>query len=407
MDISIICFTYNHEKYVRKTLEGFLMQKGDFEYEVIIHDDASQDGTVDILKEYKERYPDKIRLVIQRENQYSKGIKDFRPYFYPLINGKYMAFCEGDDFWIYDYKLQKQYELMEKNPGISLCYHNALVYQEKSDLLRLNMHDHPSGFVEDRDVINVTKGWYPTSSILCRTDYMMEQPDFCETTGDEVWRTYLACRGDLYYINRAWSVYREFSDSGWNTRYYCDKKLAQNHFKDTVEYFREFNQYSKGRFEVYIKERLFQGIHKYRDAHYGMDCSVNELKRCLNELKSAAEHRIDQVLDEYYSIYAIRCKDYYKTAVEDKLKEEEKKYIYGAGNEAIKALIELDKHNMAPQGFIISNPCGYPPELLNIPIYEVGNFVFDKEKCIWPCLIDGREDVLMILQDKGCKKIVI
>lgn len=158
---------------------------------------------------------------------------------------------------------------------------------------------------------------------------------------------------------------------------------------------------------MYIKERLFQGIHKYRDAHYGMDCSVNELKRCLNELKSAAEHRIDQVLDEYYSIYAIRCKDYYKTAVEDKLKEEEKIYIYGAGNEAIKALIELDKHNMAPQGFIISNPCGYPPELLNIPIYEVGNFVFDKEKCIWPCLIDGREDVLMILQDKGCKKIVI
>ena len=77
MDISIICFTYNHKKYIRDTMEGFLKQKGDYEYEIIVHDDASQDGTIEILKEFKDKYEDKITLVLQKENQYSKGINDF------------------------------------------------------------------------------------------------------------------------------------------------------------------------------------------------------------------------------------------------------------------------------------------------------------------------------------------
>ncbi len=408
MDISILCITYNHEKYIRKALDGFLMQKGNFEYEILIHDDASTDGTIEILKEYKEKYPDKITLILQKENQFSKGINILKTYIYPLVKGKYIACCEGDDFWIYNYKLQKQYDLMESNPNISLCYHNALIYQEEQDLLRLNVYDHPSGYIEDRDIINVTKGWYPTASIFCRADYIKQQPEFCISTGDETCRTYMACRGDLYYLNRVWSVYREFTNGGWNTRYYQDKELAQKHFKDTVEYFREFNIYSKGRFEKYIKERLFLAIHKYRDAHCGLECSVSELRNCLSDLKNITDHLTSAVLDDYFSIYAIRCRDYYKLTIEEQqLCKKAGLYLYGAGNEAMKALIELDKYGVSPKGFLVSDIRGNRTTLLGIPVYEVDEFIFNENTWIWPCLIDGREDVLKILYSKGCKNIVI
>lgn len=411
MDISVVCMTYNHEKYIRKTIDGFLMQKGDFEYEIIIHDDASTDGTVEILKEYKKKYPQKIELILQKKNRYSKekGIQIFKTYILPLVKGKYIALCEGDDFWIYDRKLEKQFKLMEENDNISLCYHNALIYQKRCDLLRLNVNNHPSGYIEKCDVINVTKGWYPTASFFGRSDYIREVPSFsCIPTGDEVWRTCMACRGDLYYFNRAWSVYREFTVEGWNTRYYQDKELAKKHFRDTVEYFKEFNFYSEERFEKYIKERLFHGVDKYRDAHYGMDCLVVELKRCLNDLKITTKHEIDNILDEYYSIYAIRCKDYYRFTIEKLLKRGKGRlYLYGVGNEAIKALIELDKHDMTPKGFIITNKARNPSKLMGVPVYRVDEFIFDENKIIWPCLINGREEVLKILSNKECKNIVI
>ncbi len=407
MDISIICLTYNHKKYIRETLDGFFMQKGEVEYEVLVHDDASLDGTIEILKEYKGKYPDKVTLILQKENQYPKGIKKILKRMYSLAKGKYLAVCEGDDFWVYDHKLQKQFELMEKNPNIALCYHNALVYQEESDTLKLNVNGQPSGYIEDGDIINVKRGWYPTASIFCRTEYMREMPDFCASTDDEVCRTYMACRGDLYYINRVWSVYREFTDGGWNTRYYQNKELALNHFRDTVKYFSDFNRYSNGRFQEHIKERIFLGIHKFRDAHYGMDCPKDELRRCLNELRNVTRHVLDAVFDEYYEIYVINCKDYYRATVEECLKNEEGLYLYGTGVEALKALAELDRYHMRPRGFIISESRKSPSTLLGIPICGIDECTANEDKMIWPCLINGREEVLKLLHLRKYKRIVL
>ena len=126
VDISILCVTYNHENYIRKTLEGFLQQKGNFSYEIIVHDDASTDGTTDILKEYQKKYPDIIRLVLQTENQYSQKKKILFDFLFPEVRGKYIAICEGDDEWIYEGKLQRQFLRMEEYPEVSLCIHNAL-----------------------------------------------------------------------------------------------------------------------------------------------------------------------------------------------------------------------------------------------------------------------------------------
>lgn len=406
--VSVCCLTYNHIDYIEDALKGFLMQKTDFEYEILIHDDASTDGTTEVLLDYYKRYPDKIRLYLEEENQYGKG-KKYTPMLLSESKGKYAAFCEGDDFWIYDGKLQAQYDLLENHPEIVLCYHNAIIYTQNEDKIRLNVVDHPSGCVSDEDIICCTKGWYPTASLFGYTQFLIEQDRLNAPTSDEGYRNYMSCKGQVYYMNRAWSIYRDFSSGGWNARYYRDKVMAAEHFKKTILYFREFNEYSIGRFEKYIKKRLFLGVDKYRDAHYGKmtECSVVEFMRCIDDLKSRMGHIADDVLDAYYSCYVIRCRDYYRFAAEEQLNPDDEVYLYGAGAEAIKALIELGKRRIIPKGFIVSDKQGFPAELIGIPVYEATEFKFDGNKKIWPCLIDGREAVLDILYGKGCSQIVI
>lgn len=122
--VSICSITYNHAPYIRECLDGFLMQKTDFPFEIIIHDDASTDGTSDIIREYAEKYPNIIFPIIQLENQYSKH-RRFDLIIKSCIDiskGKYIAFCEGDDYWTDPLKLKKQIDYLESNSDCNLCY---------------------------------------------------------------------------------------------------------------------------------------------------------------------------------------------------------------------------------------------------------------------------------------------
>jgi glycosyltransferase involved in cell wall biosynthesis len=121
--VSICCITYNQVEYVRECIEGFLLQKTTFPIEILINDDASSDGTVDVIKEYEGRYPGVIKPIYQSENQYSKGRKPTIEFNLPRAKGKYVALCEGDDFWIDPLKLHKQVEILERRPEISICFH--------------------------------------------------------------------------------------------------------------------------------------------------------------------------------------------------------------------------------------------------------------------------------------------
>ena len=121
--VSIRCITYNHEPYIRECLEGFVMQKTNFPFEAIVHDDASTDGTAAIIREYAEKYPDIIKPIYETENQYSKHDGSLRRIMNAAISpsSKYIAYCEGDDFWTDPDKLQIQFDFMEANPDHSMC----------------------------------------------------------------------------------------------------------------------------------------------------------------------------------------------------------------------------------------------------------------------------------------------
>lgn len=120
--VSVNCAVYNHAPYLRQCLDGFIMQKTDFCFEVIVHDDVSTDGSVEIIKEYADKYPDIIKPIYEIENQYSKHDGSVRRIMLNASSGKYIAMCEGDDYWIDPCKLQKQVDFMESHPDYGLCH---------------------------------------------------------------------------------------------------------------------------------------------------------------------------------------------------------------------------------------------------------------------------------------------
>ncbi len=125
--VSICCLTYNHAQYIHQCIQGFLMQRTTFPVEILIHDDASTDGTAGILHEYQHQYPDKIFPLYETQNQYSNGYQNLMDieFNYSRARGKYIAYCEGDDYWTDPLKLQKQVDFMESHPDYSVCFHRC------------------------------------------------------------------------------------------------------------------------------------------------------------------------------------------------------------------------------------------------------------------------------------------
>ena len=127
--VSICCVTYNHEKYLRQCLDGFVMQQTNFAFEILVHEDASTDSTAHILKEYENKYPTLFRCVYQVENQFKKQNVLINILF-KMVRGKYIALCEGDDYWVDFGKLQKQVQFLEANDEFSICYHKTKILRD-------------------------------------------------------------------------------------------------------------------------------------------------------------------------------------------------------------------------------------------------------------------------------------
>ena len=129
--VSISCVTYNHAPYIRQCLDGFLAQECNFQYEILIHDDASIDGTQEIIKEYAAKHPDIFKPMLQTINQYSQSVRGMNATFnLPRVKGKYIALCEVDDYWTDPFKLQKQVDFLENNDDYVACQHHRIILDQ-------------------------------------------------------------------------------------------------------------------------------------------------------------------------------------------------------------------------------------------------------------------------------------
>ena len=212
--VTILCLVYNHESYIRQCLEGFVMQKTNFRFEAIVHDDASTDGTAAIIREYAEKYPDIIKPIFETENQYSKGDGSLGRIMTAHTHGKYVAICEGDDYWIDPLKLQRQVDFLEGNPEYVLTYKGAYIVNANSEKQRWRY------FLQKRYSGDVTKylfckGSFIITATTCyRSDYIAEftheksMIPFPLKMGDLPLWLFLSLKGKFKYIDEKTTCYR-------------------------------------------------------------------------------------------------------------------------------------------------------------------------------------------------------
>ena len=244
-EVSILCVTYNQVDFLEQTLESFLAQETSFDFEILIHDDCSTDGTTELIRSYEERYPGKIRGFYEEVNRYyeENGGRYFTRILAPAARGKYVAHCEGDDYWIDPNKLQRQYDYLEANPDCVLCCTSARVIDGLTGetIGRLG----PVG--EDRDLTfeDICRNWpkrtkeglwrLPVASafLLRETSvgFGVEWP-FNMPIGDNAFYMYAAHKGRVHYIDEDTCVYRYQTKGAWTS--YVRKFLSGKQYNERI-----------------------------------------------------------------------------------------------------------------------------------------------------------------------------
>lgn len=166
VQVTVLVPTFNHAPYLDRAMKGILGQKTNFPFKVVVYDDASTDGTSDIVKGYQQRYPEIVDAYIASFNHYSQNTP--RTEYFPLLRGEYIAYCEGDDYWINEDKLQIQFDLMERHES-NLCIHPALIHFEEATHIDLfcNYGDRVS-LLSPQLIYKLKNQFAPTASYFIR-----------------------------------------------------------------------------------------------------------------------------------------------------------------------------------------------------------------------------------------------
>ena len=215
--VSILCCTYNQESCIQNALHGFLIQKTTFPFEVIVHDDASEDGTADIVREFVAQYPGIISPIFQSENQLSKG-KKISLLCYPHFRGEYVAMCDGDDFWLDPNKLENQFQTLEKERNVDLSFHPAYSLNSNSGAVSIiGRHSKISQNISAKKIISGGGSYCPTSSLFFRKNVFDRLGDWFKNApfGDLFLQALAAESGGAAYLADVASVWRSGDARSW------------------------------------------------------------------------------------------------------------------------------------------------------------------------------------------------
>lgn len=256
--ISVICMTYNHKNYIRRALEGFVSQKTDFPFEVIVHDDASTDGTADIVREFEKRYPDLIKPIYQTENLYSRGISAKYEFVLPVVQGDYIAICEGDDCWTDENKLQFQYDYMKAHPECALCVHQSTIHDCLKNTDRNHNTDTEDRLFSMEELIPMAGGAFATNSILMKKNVYSDIPECLKAKGFGDYQFFLngALCGTVYYMARNMSTYNFGVEGSWTERTLFDNKIAIEHCQEVIRMLNTFNEAYNKKYDAAVQKTV-------------------------------------------------------------------------------------------------------------------------------------------------------
>ncbi len=343
--VSVLCTAYNHEKFIEDAIKGVLKQKTDFKFELIIHDDASTDTTAEIIKKYEKKNPDIIHAILQAVNQYQQ-CNIYHSFLFPNAKGKYIAFCEGDDYWIDEEKLQKQVSFLESHEEYSMCMHNAIrlnYVSGKQDLL--NTFPRDGTYTQKEQILAGLGTDFPAfASYLIRANLLDGIPAFflASKVLDYPLRQYYANCGKVYYFDKPMSVYRVSTPQSYMKKTAEDQLFYNNYTVEMIKFFEEFKQYAGEKFNALLKCKIISD-------YFGFCLSIHE-KEGIN--KALAEKLdIDMVKNCYYRL----SPGYLDNSVLGILSNSDKIFIYGISRIAPICKKQLEHAGIEIEGFVVSD----------------------------------------------------
>lgn len=249
--ISVVMITYGHEKFIRESIEGVLMQEGNFELELIIANDCSPDATDEIISEILKTHP-KAGIISYFKHPNNIGMMANFIFALEQASGDYIALCEGDDYWTVKHKLQKQVDFLASNPEYVLCFHNAEIYNVTNNKKSLFVNEY---HVSDYNAKDIFDTWLiPTASMVFKNVLDKKLPEFIikATHGDLAIQVYLNEFGKFYAFNDVMSVYR-INESSVTVNSFSSLKHNNAH----VEQLKLMNSFFKKKYNNQIKKRIF------------------------------------------------------------------------------------------------------------------------------------------------------
>lgn len=272
--VTVICITYNQKDYIGNTIEYFINQKVNFRYKIIIHDDASNDGTTEIVKSYAKKYPGLVVPVIEKYNRYSKN-EDFMTDIIYGIDTKYVASCDGDDYWIDENKLQTQVDCMESHPEYIACGTESIVYNCVTKEESLFWGCKKSHVIDPNIILGFKRLIIKPSSFLYRTDKLIAsrsliiQYGILDDIGINLW---LAHEGPTFFISKPMVLYHYLADGSWTSKH---ENNRINYFENLITLYDRYDAATKYEHKNIIaeaKERLkYKSIaftHNYKELKF-------------------------------------------------------------------------------------------------------------------------------------------
>lgn len=381
--VSIWCIAYNHEAYIRDAIEGFLMQETDFRYEIVIHDDASTDKTAEIIREYEKKYPNLIHGIYQSENQWNKNYPStewIQAIEAQSCKGKYIACCEGDDYWIDRRKLQLQVNYLEKHPECIMTIHDAVDIDCRNySIIGKQLYASKDCLIPPEEIITQKNLRVSTASMICRKEILKIDKFFLHTgIGDYPYLLYCLTKGSIFYFSRIMSVYRYCHVGAWSLSMTQNKEAHIIQLIYTIAFLKKYNKYFEHNYKDYVISKI----------QICVDDIINSLGKETLEYISEVCNKFDERTEKKYhnifmQIIRIWQQIYNDNYLDDNMYHficlHRKIVIMGAGKYAGIIAKQLKKNNIDFEGFVVSNDQQSSQYYMDKPVWKLKEIAFGLE----------------------------
>lgn len=355
-DVTIFCLTYNHAAFIKDSLDSFLAQKTVYKYNIFIYDDASTDGTSDILMEYKKLYPDIFDIYISDRNIFNEPDRDaiFRKLYREHIVGSYVAWCEGDDYWIDESKLQKQVEYMETHPDCSMTAHGSHVIDYS---LNEERDYHPyecDRILTEGEIILQRHGNLPTASLVMRREVIIRDDEYpaCDV-GDIPIQLSALLKGYIYYFDSIMSVYRYMHDGSWSSEFHGSIVATWVHKLNMAVFLKEYDNYTSNRFHKFVREKMLECL--YLPLNYSGKLDIAEMQQVADKVNKKTCDVYKKYVECQMELFNIINNENYVLHIKESIKGKKHIVVFGTGVFAHKLLALLNNDNISIDGFVVSD----------------------------------------------------